>query len=41
MPKHNFPSDKGDLIIKYSVKMPTSLTDAQRVKIRELLKTDL
>ena len=30
MPQHNFPSEKGDLFIEYSVHFPTSLTDSQK-----------
>ena len=30
MPVHNFPSDRGDLVVRYKLKMPGSLTDEQR-----------
>ena len=33
MPQHNFPSEFGDLFVKFSIKMPKELTDAQRQAI--------
>jgi DnaJ-class molecular chaperone len=36
MPVHNFPSQKGDLLVKYEVEFPTSLTADQQESIREL-----
>lgn len=37
MPKHNFPSEKGDMIVTYKVKMPDSLTAEQRAGLAALL----
>ena len=38
MPVHNFPSDRGDLVVRYKLKMPGSLTDEQR-KLLEQVRT--
>lgn len=36
MPHHNFPSEFGDLFVKFQFKMPTELTEAQRTAIGDL-----
>ena len=36
MPVHNFPSQKGDLLVKYEVIFPTSLSATQQEKLREM-----
>ncbi|KAJ8323757.1 hypothetical protein BDV3_001773 [Batrachochytrium dendrobatidis] len=36
MPKHEFPSDGGDLFIEYQVVLPATLTDAQRKLVEQL-----
>ena len=40
MPKHEFPSEKGNLYVKFAVRMPTILTEDQKVLIKELLGAD-
>lgn len=37
MPMSKKPGQRGDFIIKYNVKFPTSLTAAQKQKLREIL----
>jgi len=37
MPISKKPGQRGDFIIKYSVKFPTSLTQQQKQKLREIL----
>lgn len=37
MPHHNFPSDKGNMLIKFNVKFPKSFTPDQQTKLAELL----
>jgi len=39
MPHHNFPSQIGNLVIEFSIKMPTSLTEQQKQGFRDLLGT--
>ena len=36
MPVHNFPSDRGDLVVRYKLKMPGSLTDEQRQLLEQV-----
>mmetsp|Transcript_16147 Transcript_16147/g.38038 ORF Transcript_16147/g.38038 Transcript_16147/m.38038 type:complete len:365 (-) Transcript_16147:326-1420(-) len=36
MPHHNYSSQRGDLVITYSVKMPKSLTEAQKASFKAL-----
>ena len=36
MPVHNFPSDRGDLVVRYKLKMPGSLTDEQRKLLEQV-----
>eukprot|EP00455_Lapot_gusevi_P041277 TRINITY_DN476_c0_g1_i3.p1 TRINITY_DN476_c0_g1~~TRINITY_DN476_c0_g1_i3.p1 ORF type:complete len:137 (-),score=74.42 TRINITY_DN476_c0_g1_i3:49-429(-) len=38
MPHHNFPSQKGNLEITFSIRMPTSLTAEQKQAVRKLLE---
>ena len=38
MPKHNYPSERGPMEVKFSIRMPTSLSAEQRIAIQELLK---
>ena len=33
---HNFPSDRGDLVVRYKLKMPGSLTDEQRQLLEQV-----
>lgn len=40
MPKFEFPSERGNLLVKFAVRMPTTLTAAQQAKVRELLGDD-
>ena len=35
MPVHQFPSEFGDLLVKFIVKMPSTLTEAQKKFIQE------
>ena len=37
MPISKKPGSRGNFVIKYNVKFPTSLTSAQKQKLRELL----
>lgn len=37
MPISKKPGQRGDLVVRYSVKFPTSLTPAQKAKLREIL----
>lgn len=37
MPHHNFPSDKGNLLVKFTVKYPKTFTADQQSKLAELL----
>lgn len=37
MPISKKPGQRGDFIVKYNVKFPTSLTAAQKQKLRETL----
>jgi DnaJ-related protein SCJ1 len=37
MPKFEEASDRGNLEIKFSIKMPASLSEAQKTKVREIL----
>jgi DnaJ-related protein SCJ1 len=37
MPYHEFPSQKGDLFVEFSIKMPTSLTEEQKQAFKTLL----
>ncbi|KAL2384577.1 hypothetical protein RJZ90_001890 [Blastomyces dermatitidis] len=37
MPKSKFPGQRGDLIVKVQVKFPTTLTAAQKSKLKEIL----
>ncbi|PGH13954.1 hypothetical protein AJ79_03369 [Helicocarpus griseus UAMH5409] len=37
MPKSKFPGQRGNLIVKVQVKFPTSLTAAQKTKLKEIL----
>lgn len=37
MPKRKNPSDRGDMIVQVKVKFPTSLTQAQKSKLKEIL----
>ena len=36
MPVHKFPSQKGDLFIKFKVKLPKSLNKKERELIKEI-----
>ena len=38
MPLHNTPSEKGDLLIKFKVKLPGKLNSAQRNLLEEIFK---
>jgi len=40
MPLHNYPSDKGDLYIKFTVAFPAKLSNAQKEEIKRLLMHD-
>jgi len=37
MPKHGFSSERGDLIVEFSVRFPTSVTPEQREGFKKLL----
>eukprot|EP01061_Rhynchopus_euleeides_P020205 TRINITY_DN32944_c0_g2_i1.p1 TRINITY_DN32944_c0_g2~~TRINITY_DN32944_c0_g2_i1.p1 ORF type:complete len:374 (+),score=169.68 TRINITY_DN32944_c0_g2_i1:127-1122(+) len=37
MPKHHVPSDKGDLIVTFTVTFPTKLTDEQKEAFKKIL----
>lgn len=37
MPISKKPGERGDLVVKYVVKFPTSLTAAQKASLREIL----
>ncbi|KLJ11258.1 DnaJ like subfamily B member 4 [Blastomyces silverae] len=37
MPKSKFPGQRGDMIVKIQVKFPTTLTAAQKSKLKEIL----
>ncbi len=37
MPVHNFPAERGNLYVKFTIQMPKSLTKEQRKGIRALL----
>jgi DnaJ family protein B protein 4 len=37
MPKSKKPSDRGDFIVGVKIKFPTSLTSAQKEKLKEIL----
>ena len=37
MPHHNYPAERGDLHVKYTVRFPRTLTDKQRDGIKQLL----
>merc|ERR1719198_307503 len=37
MPKHNVPSDKGDLIVEIKIEMPKKLTNDQKEAIGQIL----
>jgi len=37
MPVHNFPADRGDLHVRFTIRFPTTLTDAQKEGIKALL----
>jgi DnaJ-class molecular chaperone len=37
MPKHNFPSESGDMHVKLHIDMPRKLTSAQKKLVEELL----
>ena len=36
MPHHNFPSEFGDLVVKFQIKMPAQLSGAQREAVESL-----
>ena len=38
MPVHNFPSQKGDLYIKFKVKLPKELKEEEKELIKEIFK---
>ena len=38
MPRHNFPSEKGDLLVEFTVQFPRTLSADQKAQIKELLK---
>lgn len=40
MPQHNFPSQKGNLYVKFSVMIPTKLNADQKAKIGEVLSPE-
>lgn len=37
MPVHNYPAEKGDLHVKYTVRFPKTLTAQQKDSIKQLL----
>ena len=37
MPKSKKPTERGDMIVEIKVKFPTSLTPAQKAKLKEVL----
>jgi DnaJ homolog subfamily B member 4 len=37
MPISKKPGQRGDLVVRYSVKFPTALTAAQKTKLKEIL----
>ncbi|KAK8802042.1 hypothetical protein WA158_006437 [Blastocystis sp. Blastoise] len=37
MPKHNFPSEKGDLLVTVKVKFPKTLTNEQKEQLKSIL----